>query len=422
MAAALGLAWLLAVGAGSGQQNNVNYDETKAPAYVLPDPLVMANGERVTSAGMWMKRRRPELLGLFQENVYGRSPGRPRHVAYEVTSVDEQALAGKAVRREVTVYFSEKNEGPAMHILMYLPKNALRPAPMFLGLNFGGNQSVAQDAGIALSRAWTLERPGVVDHRALEATRGVDAPHWQVEKIISRGYGLATVHYGDLEPDYPGGMSSGVRSLYLRAGQPVPADAWGAIGAWAWGLSRVLDYLETRKDVDVHRVAVLGHSRLGKTALWAGAQDTRFALVISVQSGEGGAKLSRHLVGETVKVINTNFPHWFCGNFKKFNDDVNALPVDQHELIALIAPRPVYIATAAEDVWADPKGSFLAGKGADPVYRLLGTDGLGAAEMPGIGEPVMTTIGFHLRAGKHEVTEYDWQQFLDFADKHWRAN
>ena len=160
MAAALGLAWLLAVGAGSGQQNNVNYDETKAPAYVLPDPLVMANGERVTSAGMWMKRRRPELLGLFQENVYGRSPGRPRHVAYEVTSVDEQALAGKAVRREVTVYFSEKNEGPAMHILMYLPKNALRPAPMFLGLNFGGNQSVAQDAGIALSRAWTLEWAG----------------------------------------------------------------------------------------------------------------------------------------------------------------------------------------------------------------------------------------------------------------------
>jgi (4-O-methyl)-D-glucuronate---lignin esterase len=382
----------------------------------------MANGHPVTSARMWMDERRPELLRLFQDIEYGRSPGRPPEMIFRETSVDSNALGGKAVRKEVTIYFRGTKDGPRMHLLIYLPKGAPRPVPMFLGLNFNGNQTVVNDPGIALSRGWVAHGWGVVNNHATDATRGVDACRWQVRKILARGYGLATAYYGDIEPDFNGGFRDGVRALYLRPGQTRFApDAWGAIGAWVWGLSRAMDYLETDKDVDAHRVAVMGHSRLGKTALWAGAQDTRFALVISNDSGEGGADLSRRWFGETVKSINSNFSWWFCGNFKKFNNDVNALPVDQHELIALIAPRPVYVATAAGDLWADPMGMFLAARAAAPVYRLLGTDGFGATQMPGIDQPVMTTMGFHLRCGPHNVTAYDWDQFLNFADKHMKA-
>jgi hypothetical protein len=399
-----------------------NYDESKVPPYTLPNPLVMANGRQVADAKTWQTRRRTEILELFRTHVYGRSPGRPRQMQFEVTSLDRTALGGTATRKEVSVYFTGKKDGPKMDLLIYLPNAARKPVPTFLGMNFQGNHTIHSDPGIPLSVQWT--RPSasaaVTANVPAPESRGQQASRWAVEKILQRGYALATIYYGDVEPDFADGWKLGVRGGLSRAGTNTTfaPDDWGAIGAWAWGLSRALDYLETDKDIDAKRVAVIGHSRLGKTALWAGAQDERFAIVISNDSGCGGAALSRRQFGETVERINTSFPHWFCGNFKKYNLKEDDLPVDQHELIALVAPRPVYVASAEEDRWADPRGEFLSAKNAEPVYRLFGKRGLGVDGMPSVNQPVGETMGYHIRTGKHDVTEYDWEQYLNFTARH----
>lgn len=427
-AAAVGLGLV-----GRAQAAEANYDEAKVPAYTLPDPLRFADGRPVRSARQWRRERRAEVLELFRDQVYGHSPARPAGMTFETRSVEPRALEGRATRREVRIWLTGRPEGPWMDLLLYVPNAERRPVPAFLALNFEGNHSVTWETGVTVTPRWVRNDPkeGRVGNRATEKSRGSAASRWPIRSILDRGFAVATAYYGDIEPDHAEGWKDGVRSIFPADGareaapaaeriQELAPNAWGAIGAWAWGLSRALDYLQTDPGVDGRRVAVLGHSRLGKTALWAGAQDERFALVISNDSGEGGAALARRCFGEQTLRINTSFPHWFCANYKRYNEREQELPVDAHELIALAAPRPIYVASAAKDLWADPHGEFLAAQAAGPVYALFHLQGVGVETMPAVDHPVGDTIGYHVRTGVHDVTDYDWARYLDFAHRHLR--
>ena len=398
---------LAAVLCGAAQWRAYNYDESKVGAYTLPDALVTEKGRPVRTARDWQRTRRPELIKLFESQMFGRTPGGHTAARVAVTSDDGR-------RKQVTLAFGGP-DGPQLHLLLYLPAGRKGPVPVFLGLNFSGNHTVAADPGITIYPTWSRQ----VKSLPAESSRGSNASAWQVDQLLARGYGLATIYYGDIEPDFDGGLPYGVRAPFLKPGQKeFASDEWGALAAWGWGLSRAMDYLATDPAVDAHRVALMGHSRLGKAALWAAALDPRFAMVISNESGEGGAALSRRDYGETIEHLNVAFPHWFCRNYRQYTGHPERLPFDSHELLALTAPRPLYVASAEGDQGSDPKGEFLGAWNAGPVYKLFGKQGLQSAEMPPLQHPVGQTVAYHIRGGKHDVTEYDWQQYLRFADVH----
>lgn len=420
----LGSATCLLVTSVNAQQFVANYDESKIPDFQLPDPLTTETGQRVLNSDAWVTQRRPEILRLFESQVYGRAPERCE-IQHSLVSSVAEVMDGKCLRREVDVSFGKQNDAKTMRLLIFTPQN--RPnAPVFVGFNFQGNHTVDADPSISLTKNWVRNRGGIKDNRANDSTRGSASGRWPIEMILDRGYAVATIYYGDVDPDFDDGFENGIHGQFQSAMVDIPkGERWGSIAAWAYALSRAVDYFHQDDRIDETRVAVIGHSRLGKTSLWAGATDPRFKLVISNNSGCGGAALSRRAFGETVGRINTSFPHWFCDNFLQYNENENACPVDQHQLLALIAPRAVYVASATEDRWADPHGEFLSCLHADPVYRLLGKNGLGGETppqtMPSPETPIKNgAIGYHLRTGKHDVTEYDWAQYLDFADHHLR--
>jgi pimeloyl-ACP methyl ester carboxylesterase len=368
-----------------------NYYEEKVPSYTLPDLMTALDGTKVTKPETWTKIRRDEILELFRENVFGRVPGTKYEETFKMVNIDKVAMNGSATLKQIEITITSGGNQLVIHLSLFTPNNSKSPVPAFLLIDNRGPANT-------------------------DLTRNVKSEFWPVEEAIARGYGMAVFYNADVDPDSFDNFKNGIHGLLDK--NPRPDDAWGTIAAWAWGASRCMDYLLTDKDIAAGKVAVVGHSRGGKTALWAGAEDSRFAMVVSNESGCTGAALARRRFGETVARINTSFPHWFCSNFKKYNNNEDALPVDMHMLLALTAPRALYVDCAGDDLWGDPKGSYLALCNAVPVFNLLGSKSDLQEYMPDLNKQVMNgKIGFHVRDGGHNMLLKDWTWFMDFADK-----
>ncbi|MCE0484862.1 MAG: hypothetical protein LV479_11570 [Methylacidiphilales bacterium] len=372
----------------------------------FPDPLELADGSSVTSREVWFNQRVPELRKLFENYEYGRYPA-PTPVHATVVTREENALGGQALLREVQIDLGLERP---VSLLVITPVHRAH-APCFLCLNYRSNSSLLQDAAVPI--------PETAPGEPLPM-RGAYEANWSMSTTIARGYAIAVFCTGDVVPDNADGAKQMLRHWHpltsIRGGNDT-----GTLMAWAWGASRMLDYLQTLPEIDPKRIAIMGHSRDGKAALVAAAFDSRFALVIASQSGCGGAAPSRqesnHPLGETLAQINDKFPWWFAINFHSFNQQIDRLPFDQHELIALCAPRPVLLSCATEDAWSNPSGQFSMLHEADPVYRLVSAEGLEAEEMPPSGQLIASRLGYFIRPGKHSVLAQDWAAWLDYADK-----
>ncbi len=384
---------------------DVNYDEARLPEYDLPPLLLTAEGKKVTTAEEWLNVRRPQIMGLFSNLIYGRVPEAqsPITTTHEVVKEDKSFMGGKATRKDVKITFTNEFGKAEMLVLVFVPNKADKPVPCFMKHSFNSTHGRDFEASIV--------RPGKLRNG------------WPLGEFFDRGYGFVAVYQQDLVGHNEVGFLGGIHKLfYNQKGQSFPkAHEWGVLSTVAWGGSRAMDYLEKDDDIDHKRVAVMGHSKMGKATLWTAAQDQRFAMAISAQSGCAGAALWRRKSGETLKKMVTRFPYWLCRNAWKFVEQEDDLPVDQHMLLACIAPRAVYVHSGVEDTWADGRGEYLSAYHASEVYRLLGKKGLDSEASPPVGEPILDgDVGYHIREGGHSIEPFDWSTFMDFADRHFK--
>lgn len=404
-----------------GQVPKANEDESLVMMSPLPDPLVRADGSVISSAQEWPAQR-ARWMQLIAEHEYGVAPSEKADLKWELV---EQGLMNndKTKRQQFVVHLKTNAASIDIDFVLFTPNQPGKAKGTFLGLNFQGNHTVDASPMLRLPKGWVANDPkiGVTENRATEMARGAQERRWPIAEITERGYAVATAYYGDIDPDFDDGFKNGVHSLFPNhVASSDQRNRWGSIAGWAWGLSRLMDVLVQQPNINAEHVAVIGHSRLGKTSLWAGATDTRFGIVIANNSGCGGAALERRNFGETVARINTSFPHWFCPKFKDYNQNESSMPFDQHTLVACLAPRPVYIASATKDLWADPRGEYLSGWYASPVYKLLGYTGLPSENPPTSDISVGDRLGYHNRTGSHDILSFDWQQYMNFADRHWK--
>lgn len=394
-----------------------NYDEDKVGPVELPPLWSKEPPSNPQEAQRAWNARRKELLKLFADQMFGHAPPESGTLSWKVVEAGD-AFEGLARRKQIRVTLTTAHGELPIDLLLYYPAKSSRPCTTFLGLNFRGNHGETNDPAVLLPSSWVPDsKDGTsVNNKATEKGRGAQAHRLPVELIVREGCAVATAYYGDIDPDFDDNFENGIHKLFPehRPDDTHP-DRWGSIAAWSWGLSHLLDVLQEQPEVDAQKVIVFGHSRLGKTALWAGATDTRFAGVISNDSGCGGAALNRRIFGETVGRINASFPHWFCRNFRQYNENETKMPFDQHQLLALIAPRLLHVASATEDLWADPRGEFLATKAASPIFVQLGVGGLEIEEFPKPDEASIGHVSYHLRAGKHDLTAADWEHYLKSA-------
>lgn len=393
----------------------VNYEEDSVGTYVLPDVMAMRSGQKVSDAKTWTEKRRPELVKLFEDEQFGSVPPRPAGMRFDVFDKGTTVLNGKAVRKQVRVYFTADTVHK-MDLLVYLPAKQTKPSPLLLIINFSANCSAVNDPDVPCHEVWSREGKRVT------AQHSGPFGKINIDTFVSQGIGIATVYYGDIEPDFKTGLPYGIRGYYLKGEQTAPAgNEWGAISAWSWGLSRAMDYFETDKDIDAKRIALQGTSRLGKTVLWTGARDTRFKLVIASCSGEGGAALSRRNYGESINHMTdtSRYYYQFAPNRHKYANNPNGSPVDAHMLVALMAPRAVLLQTGDTDYWSDPKGEFLAAVAAAPVYQLFGEKGPGTDVMPAAGDQsLLNPLGYYMHAGGHGTIPSDWAVYITYLKKY----
>jgi len=384
---------------------DVQYDESKLPPYDLPPLLTTSSGQSVETPEAWMEQRRPEILSLFANLIYGRvpAPAKPIEVSYEVVLEDKGFMDGMATRKDVKIHLENTKGRMSMHFLVFVPNNAQKPVPAFFKHSFNNTQSDDFDA--------SSSRPGFLKNG------------WPLGELFERGYGFCAVYQQDLVRHNEVEFLHSIHKLFYPEGQSFPkSHEWGVLSACAWGASRAMDYLETDPEIDHSRIAIMGHSKMGKATLWTAAQDERFALAISAQSGCAGAALWRRKSGETLKKMVTRFPYWLCRNAWKFVEQEDDLPVDQHMLLACIAPRPVYVHSSTDDTWADSRGEYLSAYHASEVYQLLGKKALESSMLPEVGKPIIEShVGYHIREGGHSIEMYDWHRFMDFADYHLRS-
>jgi hypothetical protein len=367
-----------------------NFYEEKVPSYKLPEVLLAGNGKTIATKEDWNKIRRPELMELFRTSIYGRVPSTPYKIDFIVANQDTKAINGSATLKHVDITITAADKSLTVHLNLFVPNNVPKPVPAFLLVNLGS--------------------------RGLDPARKEKSESWPVEEIVGRGYAAAAFSNADIDPDNFDEFKNGIHALLDKGTRP--DDAWGTLAAWGWGASRCMDYFVTDKDIAKDKVALVGHSRGGKTVLWAGAEDQRFAMIVANESGAGGAAIARRRFGETIARLNTSFPHWFCSNYRKYNNSEENLPVDTHELLAMIAPRALYIDCASEDLWGDPKGCYLALYNSLPVFRLFGINSELPEAVPQLDKQVISgKVAFHIRSGEHNLKLQDWNFFMDFADK-----